>query len=261
MSVLQNNKALWKMLERMFHCGKVPHAMMVVSGQSVAAANEIAAAIVCQEKSFPACGGCLHCRKSGKQIHPDIISVTGKTSIQVDQIRELRLDAHVLPNDGDCKVYIIHEAQTMTESAQNAFLKILEQPPTGVYFILAVSDRRGIIDTIRSRVVEFTLKEDRNQIPVGELSQQLLKACLDRNELQVCAAIDQGFGNDRGKAQAFVSEFIELLNEIALCVDDRCERVLALYEVAQNIAIQLENAANVSLCAAHFSIQCLEAVF
>ncbi len=261
MSILHNNKALENILERMFDSGKVPHAMMVVSGQAIAAANEIAAAIVCQENTFPACGTCMHCRKSGKQIHPDIISITGKASIQVDQIREMRLDAHVLPNDGDRKVYIIHEAQTMTESAQNAFLKILEQPPTGVYFILAVSDRRGIIDTIRSRVVEFTLKEDRKQISVGELSQQLLKACLDKDELQVCAAIDRGFGNDRGKAQGFVSEFIELLNEIALRVDDRCERVLALYGVAQDVAIRLENAANVSLCAAHFSIQCLEAVF
>jgi replication-associated recombination protein RarA len=244
----------------MFHSGKVPHAMMVVSSNSMAAAMEIAAAIVCREKTFPSCGICVHCIKSKKNIHPDMITIAGKASIQVDQIREMRLDAHVLPNDGDRKVYVIQEAQTMTESAQNAFLKILEQPPTGVYFILAVSDRRGIIDTIRSRVVEFTLKEARKQFSVGELSQALLSACRDRDELKVCAVIDKGFANDRTKAQGFVSDFIKLLNEMALRADNECEKWLALYDVAQDVAIRLDNAGNVSLCAAYFSIQCLEAV-
>ena len=261
MSVLQNDKALKGILERMFRSGKVPHAMMLVSGSALEAAKELAASIVCQEKMYPACGSCVHCRKTSKNIHPDVISVSGKASIQVDQIREMRLDAHVLPNDGDRKVYIIQEAQTMTESAQNAFLKILEQPPTGVYFILAVSDRRGIIDTIRSRVVEFTLKEERKAVSVGELPQALLTACMERDELSVCATIDRGFANDRGKAQAFISEFTELLNERAMRADDSCEKTLALYDVAQDVAMRLENAGNVSLCAAYFSIQCLEAFF
>lgn len=261
MSTLQDNKALMRILERMFRAGKVPHAIMLVSGNAMRAAMEIAASIVCQDKAFPACGICMHCRKTVKNIHPDVITVVGKASIQVDQIREMRLDAHVLPNDGDRKVYIIQEAQTMTESAQNAFLKILEQPPTGVYFILAVSDRRGIIDTIRSRVVEFTLKEEHKQISVGELPQTLLAACLDRDELKACATIDKGFANDRTKAQGFISEFMELLNEMALHADERLEKVLALYDAARNVAVRLNNAGNVSLCAAYFSIQCLEAVF
>lgn len=261
MSILQNDKALKGILERMFQSGKVPHAMMLVSGNALEAAKELAASIVCREKMFPACGNCVHCRKAVKDIHPDIIAITGKASIQVDQIREMRLDAHILPNDGDRKVYIIQEAQTMTESAQNAFLKILEQPPTGVYFILAVSDRRGIIDTIRSRVVEFTLKGERKAVSVGELPQVLLAACMERDELTVCATIDRGFANDRGKAQAFILEFIELLNERAIRADGQCEKALALYDVARDVAIRLDNAGNVSLCAAYFSIQCLEAFF
>lgn len=261
MSVLENDRGLSNILNRIFTSGKVPHAIMLVAGNAMNVAMEISSSIVCQNKTFPSCGMCVHCRKMAKKIHPDVIIVSGKSSIQVDQIREMRMDAHVLPNDGDRKVYIIQEAQTMTESAQNAFLKILEQPPTGVYFILVVSDRRGIIDTIRSRVVEFTVKEERKKITVGELPQQLLTACIRRDELMVCSIIDQGFAGDRNKALVFLSEYIELLNEKTLCADNNCEKFLALYDVARKVVTRLENAGNVSLCAAHFSIQCLEAVF
>ncbi len=260
MSVLTLDHAVSSRLARMFEAGKVPHAMMIVSSQAIDAAKEIAASIVCDKRTFPACGECAHCRKNKKMIHPDVICISGKASIQVDQIREMRLDALVLPNDCDRKVYILEEAQTMTESAQNAFLKILEQPPTGVFFLLAVSNRRGIIDTIRSRVVEITLQENRKDAVVGSAAQELFAACLKKDELQMSGLIDRGFAGDRGKAVAFVMEFIAWMNQIAVRGDVHCEQALALYEAARSTLARLENAGNVGLCAAYFSITCLEAV-
>ena len=260
MSVLTEDDAVSRWLGRVFAAGKVPHAMMIVSDQAIDAAREIAASIVCDKRSFPSCGACEHCRKNGKAIHPDVIVVSGKATIQVDQIREMRLDAYVMPNDSDRKVYIINEAQTMTESAQNAFLKILEQPPVGVFFLLVVSNRRGIIDTIRSRVVEITMRESRLVADAGEPVQRLFAACLKKDELQISCLIEQGFAGDRGKAVAFMNEFIGFVNQVALRGDIHCDPAMSLYEVARQVLSRLENAANVGLCAAYFSIQCLEAV-
>lgn len=260
MSVLLEDAAVRARLTRVFASGKVPHAMMIVSDQAIDAAREIAASIVCDNRVFPSCGTCVHCRKNQKQIHPDVIEIVGKASIQVDQIREMRLDAMVLPNDCDRKVYIIAQAHTMTEAAQNAFLKILEQPPSGVFFLLATANRREMIDTIRSRVVEINLQEARQAVSASACVTACFEACVARDERRVCDAIHQGFGNDRAKAVAFTRDFILYLNQIALQGDARCEAALALYEVARGVLSRLENAANVGLCAVYFSIQCLEAV-
>ena len=261
MSVLSGDAAVSAWLSRAFASGKVPHAMMIVSDQAIDAAREIAASIVCDNRTFPSCGNCVHCRKNRKHIHPDVIEVSGKATIQVDQIREMRLDAMVLPNDCDRKVYIVHQAQTMTESAQNAFLKILEQPPTGVFFLLAATNRREIIDTIRSRVVEINLQEKRYVPQASDVIKDLFDACLKRDEWQISSLIEQGFASDRAKATTFVGEYISYLNQVALCADSHCEQALALYEAARDVLSRLESAANVGLCAAYFSIQCLEAVF
>lgn len=62
-------------------------------------------------------------------------------------------DAYVLPNEAAEKVYIIKDADTMNEQAQNAALKILEEPPKGVHFILCVSNPERLLVTVRSRCV------------------------------------------------------------------------------------------------------------
>ena len=93
------------------------------------------------------CLRCAHCLKSARGIHPDIIVVDrleDRQSIVVDQIRAVREDAVVLPNDAEKKVYIIRQAGLMTAQAQNAFLKLLEEPPACSSFILAVDNPRRI---------------------------------------------------------------------------------------------------------------------
>ena len=74
----------------------------------------------------------------------------GKKFIPVDRIRELREAAYLSPAELDFKAFIISEAQTMTAEAQNAFLKILEDPPDNVYFFL-ITYGPGLLTTVRSR--------------------------------------------------------------------------------------------------------------
>ena len=70
-----------------------------------------------------------------------------RREITVDQIRALAVDAAVLPNEADGKVYIFPEADTMNIAAQNAFLKLLEEPPRGVMFLLCAESREKLLET------------------------------------------------------------------------------------------------------------------
>ena len=109
-------------------------------------AREIAAAAVCLAGHDVPCGQCRGCRKASAGVHPDIISVRRQTDksgnlkreLSVGQIRELSVDAQVLPNEAERKAYIIEEAELMNLNAQNAALKLLEEPPPTVIFLLCV---------------------------------------------------------------------------------------------------------------------------
>lgn len=124
-------------------------------------AEETAAAIVCSGENRP-CGICSGCRKAMEHIHPDISIIArekGKSEIYVSQIREIRADAAVLPNDAAKKVYIIKEAESMNSSAQNALLKLLEEPPSYCCFILVTENAGSLLQTVRSRCIEIRLTE------------------------------------------------------------------------------------------------------
>lgn len=69
----------------------------------------------------------------------------GKKEFPVELARDIRQDAYIAPNEGACKVYIVDQAHTMNASAQNALLKIIEEPPAGVYFILLCENRAQML--------------------------------------------------------------------------------------------------------------------
>ena len=125
------------------------------------AARELAQALVCRGAAKRPCGVCADCRKAQRSIHPDIITVTRpndekgkpKREIYVDQIRDIVADACILPNEAETKVYIIRDAGTMNAAAQNALLKILEEPPRFVAFILVADTAGELLETVRSRCV------------------------------------------------------------------------------------------------------------
>lgn len=105
-------------------------------------------------------GDCRCCRKIFADIHPDVSFIRrgfqkdGKTlsrDIVVDQIRAVAADSVVTPNEAPGKVYIFPEADTLNPNAQNAFLKLLEEPPEGVYFLLCSRNPEALLPTVRSR--------------------------------------------------------------------------------------------------------------
>lgn len=92
--------------------------------------------------------------KISRDISPDIIFVRppeGKVQIVVDQIRAIRGEAYYAPNELSFKAFIIEDAHRMNEAAQNALLKLLEEPPAGVYFFLLCETGNKLLPTVSSR--------------------------------------------------------------------------------------------------------------
>ena len=98
--------------------------------------------------------GCGSCRKVEKGIHPDVVIVefAGVKNIKVDQVRdEIEEKLYLKPFEGRFKVVIVDEAEKLNNSAQNAFLKTLEEPPPASIIILVTSRPGALLPTIRSR--------------------------------------------------------------------------------------------------------------
>lgn len=119
-------------------------------------AMQCAAAVACEKKgdlSAPLpCGNCPTCRKILAGKSPDVITISKDgASIKIKQMRELPMDVRKYPVDLEDKFYIIEDAHTMTEDAQDAFLQTLEEPPAFVHFFLLCESEEPLLETIRSR--------------------------------------------------------------------------------------------------------------
>lgn len=118
-----------------------------------------AAALVCENKNQAPCGVCPECIRAKAKTHPDISYIQppkDKKSIGVDEIRALTDDCFIKPFSKGGKVYIL-EGDAMTEQAQNAFLKTLEEPPEYAVFIIISSDLTLLLDTVQSRCTTIFL--------------------------------------------------------------------------------------------------------
>ena len=129
------------------------------------AAKLFAASLVCSDSDRAPCGICPACIGAKADTNPDIRYITpgDKKSIGVDVMRDIVSDAYVRPFESTKKVYIIENGDIITEQAQNAFLKILEEPPEYTVFILMISNTSMLLQTIISRctVLRFTPVEKR----------------------------------------------------------------------------------------------------
>lgn len=146
-------------------CGRLSHAV-ILEGKNeeirFSAAKEIAKALLCKNENAP-CNRCSACLKCEKDIHPDLHILQKEedsTMIKVDAVRSIRTKALVFPNEGSKSVFIIREAQFMNPQAQNALLKILEEPSKHVCFILTCPSKSSFLETITSRSTAYSLGEE-----------------------------------------------------------------------------------------------------
>ncbi len=159
--------------------GRFPHAAIIEGGtpeERMALAEKISAALICTGGEPRPCGICPNCIKAAADSHPDIpvFSAEDKAkAFRVDMVRSIRTQAYILPNEADRKVFILENAHSMGLEGQNAILKILEEPPSYVNFILLCSSKSGFLPTVLSRAAVYSLGEarlsDDNTIPREKL--------------------------------------------------------------------------------------------
>ena len=179
------NNAIKSALRGFTERGAFPHALIFSgpegSGKTMFA-YMAAKSISCTGKNKP-CGECEACTKIEKRISPDIIEVgtqKDRKTIGVEAVRQIRETVYMVPNDLSGKIYIISDADKMTVQAQNALLKLFEEPPAGVYFFLLCGSVQGLLTTVRSRAPELHTE----QFSEERLSEMLIQSSAEASALK-----------------------------------------------------------------------------
>ena len=143
---------------------RVGHAYIIAgqegSGRSTVAYS-FAKALQCESGQSQSCNSCKSCKQAESGNHPDIIYITHDkpNTISVEEIRTQLVDSmQVKPYSSKYKIYIIKDAEKMTEEAQNALLKTVEEPPEYGIVIIITSDQEKLLQTIRSRCITLATK-------------------------------------------------------------------------------------------------------
>ena len=142
---------------------KISHAYILHGEEGMGKkllASAFAKTLQCEGEGILSCDRCKSCMQAETGNHPDIIRVTHeKVSIGVDDIRiQVNADILVKPYNSKYKIYIIDDADKLTEQAQNALLKTMEEPPEYAILLLLVSNLSSLLPTILSRCVKLSLK-------------------------------------------------------------------------------------------------------
>lgn len=125
-----------------------------------ALATAFARALNCEEKSFHTSCECSTCRRIESGNYPDVkwYGADEETnSIKIADARDFKNWLNLKPYEGKVKVFIFNQAERLTDEAQNALLKSLEEPPSGNVIILLLPHAKSVYDTISSRAVEIKI--------------------------------------------------------------------------------------------------------
>ena len=170
------------------------------------------------------CGMCAEC-VALSQPNTDIVEIDAASNNRVEEIRDLREKVSFPPMIGKYKVYIIDEVHMLTDSAFNALLKTLEEPPKHVVFILATTELHKLPATILSRCSRFDFKLIPTNVLVDQLKQVFAKKGIQCDEKSLHLIAKAGEGSDR--------DMLSIADSVASFCDynitiDATEKVLGL---------------------------------
>lgn len=215
------NEQLKTRLSRVQGSGGLSHCYILVGPQGSGKhtlARCMAAAMECTGEGDAPCGICSNCHKIFGGGHPDVITVdSDKATVPISVIRDMQTDAYIRPNEGRRKVYLIPRAQDMQAPAQNALLKLLEEPPAYCAFLLMTDNAEKILPTVRSRAVELSLFPLSDQ----ELHQRLMEQSPQSSSEDISAAMEKSGG--------YLGAALQFLTEGATQVDEQASQIITAF--------------------------------
>ncbi len=190
---------------------KLSHAWLILGGEAAERrklADFAAQALLCSGREKP-CGVCPHCKKLQKGIHPDLSVLErepDKRELTVAQVRALRQEAWIRPNEAMRRVFLLPEADCLNLSAQNALLKVLEEPPAHAAFLLLGESPAPFLPTVRSRCQVLWAAPAPEAAAGSEAAAKLAEAWIRGDRLGFAAAAFPCEKLDREKFDALVEE-------------------------------------------------------
>ncbi|MGL9761617.1 MAG: DNA polymerase III subunit gamma/tau [Wolbachia sp.] len=174
---------LVRILENAFTLNKIPQSILLSGSSGVGkttTARIIALCLNCSMgPTFEPCGSCKNCLAIKNSSHPDVIEIDAASHTSVEDIKVILRDICYSPISSKFKVYIIDEVHMLSNSAFNALLKTLEEPPSSVKFVLATTEIKKIPITIIARCQRFDL----HNIPATKIVERLNKIAQKENYL------------------------------------------------------------------------------
>jgi DNA polymerase-3 subunit gamma/tau len=142
--------------------GRIAHAYLFSGPRGVgktSAARILSKALNCEKGPTDApCGECVSCRAIARGNALDVIEIDGASNTSVNDVREIKDEVLFAPNSSRYKIYIIDEVHMLSNSAFNALLKTIEEPPPYIVFIFATTEVHKVPATIRSRCQQFNFR-------------------------------------------------------------------------------------------------------
>lgn len=187
---------------------RTPHAYLFVGEPGVGkghVADVYTRALTCHDRGDAGrpCGQCPSCRMP-LESHPDVVTIVPEgASIKIDQVRAVQRRLLFRPDLGRALVIRFDLADHLTEQAQNALLKSLEEPPEYVTFILLSQHVHALLPTIRSRCVQLRF----GRISQQEITEALIERGYDSERAKVLAALS--FGRPGSIAETDVEDMLE----------------------------------------------------
>lgn len=167
---LVGQEPITRILKNSISQRKIAHAYIFSGPRGVgktSTARILAKALNCEKGPTPSpCGACTFCTSITDGSSIDVMEIDGASNNSVNDIRDLRERVKYAPSGGRYKVYIIDESHMLSDSAFNALLKTLEEPPSHVVFVLATTVPKKIPATVLSRC---------QHLPFRRISSQKIK--------------------------------------------------------------------------------------
>ncbi len=179
------NNEIKNAIKSIIKSGRFPHAFIIegeVGSGRKTLARMLAAAAICGDADAP-CGKCRECELIEKDGFCDVLTYSPDgATFKVDIIREIRENAYIMPIEAKRKVNILLDCDKMNEPAQNALLKVLEEPPSFMVFILVCRSASSLLPTVRSRCITLSVQNPEKEEALAYLNLSTGKSEADINE-------------------------------------------------------------------------------